>query len=331
VTCTACLAFAAAERAALEGLDIPDHTLTCTCEDDRLLDLLTLPAWRILTEDLEFRKERQIGVPLKLTWRELVACLAHAEVGDPMKYSDPEIAKRARGGYAGGLFPNGWRNHKDFSHTEIMTVDIDGHGEVARAAAAFASFRTAIHSTYKSARAAPRCRAVVLLAQRCTELSEYKRGHKAIRDCLYAWGYERADIDEGASDATRLNYWPMVQPGEQFTFAVTRGEPLDIARIPAPKPKPGPLASATRKPNPDKYREGALRRAEAAVRVASKGDRHATLFREAASLARENLHLSNGEIERALHQAFVAAAGEGRSHEGARTIADAIARGRTGT
>ena len=51
----------------------------------------------------------------------------------------------------------------------------------------------------------------------------YKRAHEAPRERLHSWGYARpdkvrgikGDIDEGASDATRLSYAPMFQPGRE--------------------------------------------------------------------------------------------------------------------
>jgi hypothetical protein len=66
----------------------------------------------------------------------------------------------------------------------------------------------------------------------------------------------------------------------------------------------------------------ALTRAADAVSSAGEGIRHYTLSREAFALAR--LGLSDAQIESVLLPAFVAAAGERREREGARTIQDAI-------
>jgi hypothetical protein len=177
---------------------------------------------------------------------------------------------------------------------------------------------------------------VLPLTEPCTDLRAYKRAHAAMRERLYAWGYIRpdkrakvkGDIDEGASDATRLSYAPMHRPERAFAFLATDGDALDINKIPArPKPSPAPML-APRERNPDKYREGALRRAEDEVRTALEGGRHEALFKEGASLARKELGLSDGEIYGALLPAFLCVAGQGRRVEGERTIADAIARGR---
>lgn len=310
---------------------------------DHTLDVLALPDWRIHPDgDLSRFAQRHIGIACRMSWHELCGYLSRGVPGDPWKHPDPQIAKRQEGGWTGGLFRDGWRHHDAFVHTEVLTVDIDGHGEVRRAAAALAPFRKAIHSTYKSTPEAPRCRVVLQLSEPCTDLRLYKAGHAAVRERLYAWGYLRpdkkarieGDIDEGASDATRLNYAPMYHPDRQFDFLAAEGELLDLAKIP-PAPPPAPtrprLDSAPRERNPNRYRDGALRRAEDEVRTALEGQRHATLFREAASLARAELGLSDADIHRALHLAFVAAAGEHRAHEAERTIANGIARERGGS
>jgi hypothetical protein len=224
-------------------------------------------------------------------------------------------------------------------HTQLLTIDIDAHGEIERAAEALAPFCKAIHSTQKSAPEVPRCRVVVLLAEPCTKLRAYKKAHLGLRERLYSWGYFRpdkdggikGDIDEGASDATRLSYAPMYQPGREFRFLATEGDLLDVNRIPEPpKATPRTTSSTTRDRNPDRYREATLRRAEEEVRSSLEGQRHEALFKEAASLARAELALPDGEIWSALQVAALSSMGEGRRLEIERTIRDGIARGRSG-
>ncbi|MGD0680036.1 MAG: hypothetical protein ABSC94_32025 [Polyangiaceae bacterium] len=307
---------------------------------DELLDILALPDWRIFpTGEVGRFAAKHVGIPCQMRWSEIVGYLSRGVAGNPTKYPDPQIAKAAEGGWAAGLYRDNWRESNAFIRTQLMTIDIDGHGEVRRAASALARFCKAIHSTYKSTPEAPRCRVVLLLSKPCIDRLAYKRAHAAMREQLYTWGYARADkrarvegdIDEGASDVTRLNYAPMFHPSRSFEFLATGGAPLDLSRIPL---APSPLRRAVLAPrskNPDAYREGALQRAEHEVRTALEGQRHGRLFREAASLARPALGLKDADIYAALLPAFIAAAGLARGHEGERTIADGIARGRAGT
>jgi hypothetical protein len=190
-------------------------------------------------------------------------------------------------------------------HTQLRTIDIDVHGEIERAVEALAPFCKATHSTHKSAPEVSRCRAVGLLAEPCTDLRAYKKAHSRLRERLYCWGYVRpdkdrgikGDIDEGASDATRLGYAPMCQPGRAFRFLETEGNRLDVNRIRAPpRPAPRPPASMARSRNPDRYREASLRRAEEEIRSSLEGQRHEARFKEPASVARAELAFPHGEI-----------------------------------
>jgi hypothetical protein len=218
-----------------------------------------------------------------------------------------------------------------------MTIDIDSHGEIGRAAAALAKFRKAIHSTFKSTPEAPRCRVVLQLSKPCTDLAKYRTAHKAMRECLFAWGYVRpdkkarieGDIDEGASDATRLNYAPMHHPDRRPEFLATDGELLDLDRV-RERPKPPPAPTPIRDRNPDKYREGALRRAEEEIRTALVGGRHGEIFKQAAALARPELGLPDHTIAGALLPAARTVLPEARWSEAEKTIADGIAKGRCG-
>lgn len=307
-------------------------------DDDHLLDVLALPSWRLHPDgDLTRFAVKHVGIACRMRWQELAGYLSRGVPGDLSRFDDPEMVKRQEGGWVGGLYRSGWRHRSAFVHTEVLTIDVDGGGDVHRAAEAFAPFRKAIHSTFKSRPEARRCRVVLQLSKPCTDLREYKRAHAALRERLFAWGYVRpdkprgvkGDIDEGASDATRLNYCPMHHPDRAFDFLATDGELLDLERIP-PTPKPAARPAPPRQRNEDKYREGALRRAEQEVRGALEGQRHGELFRQAASLARTELGLRDTEIFDALLPAFLHAAGEVRRFEGEKTIADAIGKGREG-
>jgi hypothetical protein len=306
--------------------------------DDRPLDVLALPAWRLHRDgDLTRFATKHVGVACKMRWPVLVGYLSRSVPGDLSRYADPDIVKRQEGGWTAGLYRERWRNSAAFVHTELMTIDIDAHGEIERAAAALARFRKAIHSTFKSTPKAPRCRVVLQLAKPCTDLARYRAAHKVMRECLYRWGYVRpdkkarveGDIDEGASDATRLNYAPMHHPERRPEFLATDGELLDLDRM-HERPKPPPPPTPIRERNPDKYREGALRRAEEEIRSALVGGRHGEIFKQAAALARPELGLPDHVIAAALYPAARSVLPESRWGEAQKTIEDGIARGRNG-
>jgi hypothetical protein len=177
--------------------------------------------------------------------------------------------------------------------TQLLRIDIDAHGEIERAAASRGAFCKTVPSTYKSAPESPRCRVVVLLADLCTDLRAYEKAHDAPGERLCSSGYVRpnddrgikGEIDEGASDATRLSCAPMHRPRRGFRFLASEGDLLDLNRIPEPpRPAPRPGSPALRYRNPDRHREAALRRAEEQVRGSLEGQRHEALFKEAASL-----------------------------------------------
>jgi hypothetical protein len=306
--------------------------------DDHLLDLLALPGWRLHPDgDLTRFAVKHVGVACKMRWPEIVSYLSRSVPGDLSKYTDPDHVKRQEGGWTGGLFREGWRNSVAFVHTELMTIDIDSHGEIGRAAAALGKFRKAIHSTYKSTPEAPRCRVVLQLAKPCTDLQKYKAAHAAIRECLFRWGYVRpdkkarieGDIDAGASDGTRLNFAPMHHPDRRPEFLSTDGELLDLDRV-REAPKPSATVIPIRERNLDRYREGALRRADEEIRTALVGGRHVEIFRQAAALARPELDLPDHTITGALLPAAQSVLPESRWQEAQHAIVDGIERGRRG-
>lgn len=312
-----------------------------TAGPDHVLDVLALPAWRLHPDgDMTRFAVKHVGVACKMTWAELCLYLSKSTPGDLSRYTDPEIVKRQEGGWTGGLFRECWRNSAAFVHTELMTFDFDCHGDIKIVAAALGKFRRAIHSTYKSTPPeAPRCRAVLQLSEPCKDLARYRVAHKIMREALYRWGFVRpdkkarieGDIDEGASDATRLNYAPMHHPGRTPAFFAGDGELLDLSRMREP-PKPAPPPTPIRRDrNPDRYREGALRRAEEEIRTALQGGRHGEIFKQAAALARPELGLDDHAIAAALWPAAQAVLPEARWPEAQKTIRDGIARGRAST
>jgi hypothetical protein len=199
-------------------------------------------------------------------------------------------------------------------------IDVDEDGDVDEVAAVVSDYRAVVHETFSSTDAAPRCRLVLALAEP-VDGPTYEATHAVVRDHLDDAGVV-ADI--GAKDASRLSYAPVRRPGAGYRFREVEGRPFDARACLSAQPPPAP-PSAPRLIAPqhrDAYERAALQRAAEAVSYASEGTRHYMLSREAFSLAR--LELSDAEIAGTLLPAFVAAAGERREWEGARTIRDAV-------
>jgi hypothetical protein len=305
--------------------------------DDVKLQVLVLKRSAIFDDNLELLKVPHIGKGLRMTWPTFVEFLRSTVAqGDPSLPFD--VAKRARGGWVGGEWADNHRLGTKFISTQLLTIDVDANGDIDRIAAAFAPYTKLIHSTYKSTPDKPRARLVLVLSEPCRDKAQYKAVHKFLRSKMVAAGWSATDLDDGASDCTRLNYFPMHQVGVEPRVLATDGALVDVARIvEATRLGKAPARKAPGQPPPtssprtgEAYRQGALRRAHEAMASATDGDRHALLFREAASLARPELGCSDEEIEQALLGPFLDVAGETRADEGARTIRDAIAAGRSG-
>jgi hypothetical protein len=305
MSCAACLAFDSAERAAIAERELPTHSLdACTCDEENPLDVLFVPPWR-------FRGRPQAGLALHMTWGDLARWLALPTMGE---------AKDEAGAWSPALYREGVRRKAALVHAHAIVVDVDQGGDVERVASVVARYRAIVHSTFSSTPEVPRCRIVLALAV-AIDAPTYEAVHAVIRAHLQA-----VDIaaDEGAKDASRVSYAPVVRPGAEYRFAATHGAPLDAGVVLDAQPPPAPR-SAPRPLNPKHagaYVRGALRRAAGAVAGAIPGARHAALNREAHALAR--LALDEAAIVSALLPAFVAAAGERREHEGRRTIRDAV-------
>lgn len=188
-----------------------------------------------------------------------------------------------------------------------------------RVAAVVARYRAIVHSTFSSTPDAPRCRIVLALAEPI-DATTYEATHAVVRARLRGAG---VSADEGAKDASRVSYAPVVRPGASYHYRSIDGAPLDARAVLAAQPPPP--RSAPRLPPPehaDAYVRAALRRAADTVAGSSPGARHYALCREAYALAR--LGVDEAQIASALLPAFVASAGEARRHEGERSIRDAV-------
>jgi hypothetical protein len=272
-------------------------------DDDRELDALYI-------DSEHFRHSPQVGVPIRQEWPSFAACFARPSTGED---------KGAVGGYALGRYRENTRRKSNLIEIGAVSLDFDESGADA-VARALARYRAIVHETFSSTADAPRCRAIVLLAEPI-DVATYDALHAVMRA-----RFRRAGLppDEGAKDCSRLNYSPVRRSGAGYAYRVTQGEALDARGVLAAQPPP-PARSAPRLVAPehaDRYVAGALRRAADAVAGASPGGRHHELSREAFRLAR--LDLPENEIRAALLGPFVAAAGEPRRREGERTIADAV-------
>jgi hypothetical protein len=305
--CARCGAFDAAERAAFEGDAILAHELTCACERQPELDVLYVPRER-------FRRTPQVGVPCRVTWTELARYLARPASAD---------AKDAAGAWSPALYRNNVRRKSNVVTVGALVVDVDEGGDVGRVADALGRYRGIVHSTFSSSPESPRCRIVLALAQPL-DAPTYSRTHAVVR-----WHLGQAGViaDEGAKDASRLSYTPVVRAGAAYSFRAIDGVPLDACAVlaaqpPAVHPPWRSMSVGDPSERPDAYARSALRRGAGEVASADAGARHYTLSRESFTLAR--LGLPEDEIAGMLLPAFVASAGEARRAEGLRTIRDAV-------
>ncbi len=294
--------------------------------------ILYLPPDAIFVADLQWRNAAQIGKRChQLTWSGLVRFLSRSRAADIARFPDLNVAKRARGGWAGGRYRGNHRDTSALIDTNVIVFDIDGGGDVGRIASFFAEYRKVVHSTLKSTPAAPRCRVVLQLKSACAAPLTYKRAHKVVQEKLKGAGF---DVDAGASEAVRLNFLPMHQPGLEPRFVETDGELFDLdgwaAHAPdvrlTPTAKTNPTAGGSRG---ERYKDAALRGAYRAVAEAAKGERHSVFFKEAASLARPALGATDAEITDTLLPVYLRVSDD-TDEEARRILRDALDAGRSG-
>lgn len=272
--------------------------------DDHALDVLFVPWWA-------FRRTPQMGIAVRFTWGELARWLATPTIGR---------VKDHAGAWSPALYRDNVRRKTALVHACALVVDVDEGGEVDRVAGVLSRYRAIVHSTFSSTADAPRCRIVLPLAEPI-DVATYEASHAIVRAHLRTASIE---ADEGAKDASRVSYAPVVRAAKEYRFRDLHGAPLDARAMLAAQPPPPPR-SVPRLPAPehaDAYARAALRRGADAVAGSSPGTRHYALSREAFTLAR--LDVRDDEIARALLPAFVASAGEARTDEGERTIRDAV-------
>jgi hypothetical protein len=301
-----------AERAAIQGREVPLPPVHgCVCRDDRI-DVLHVSR-------RHFHRKPQIGERHRITWDALGVWLMRATTG---------TTKDAAGAWSPARYRDDVRRRANLEAAYALVVDVDESGDVDRVADVLGQYQAIVHSTFSSTLRAPRCRIVLLLAESIDAVT-YEKTHAVVRAHLRARGIVP---DEGAKDASRLSYLPVVRSGAEFRVRVVSGRPLDAARVlAAQRPSPARVpAQAVAPEHGDAYLRGALRRAAETISRASPGERHAAIFREAYALARL-LPLREDEIGAALMPAWVGVAGPEREREGERAIRDAVRARRGGS
>jgi hypothetical protein len=269
-------------------------------------------------------------------WEDLAKLLSRSREGDPKRFPDPDIAKRARGAWVPGVY-RGTHGHAklaaDFISTDLLVVDVDA-GDPHAVAEMLSAYAIIVHSTYKYTPTTPRCRIVFRLECPCNSAADYNVGLRFIAGTLNAKGFKAPAKD---STLGKLAYLPMHQPGVEPVFIVSDGRPLGLDRIVQAesrreafnksKPK-GPTRTANVTPA---YRSAAVRRASDAIAAARSGERHNVLYREAASLGRPELGLDEHPIVAELLSAARHADPDEHPDELERTIHDAIEKARGGS
>jgi hypothetical protein len=257
-----------------------------------------------------FRERPQRGLPCRMTFSELARYL-----------SQPVLAERkdAAGAWSPALYRADIRRKDAIIQISALVVDIDEGGEAGAVAEALARHRAIVHSTFSSTPEAPRCRAVMALASAIDAVT-YERVHAIVRAHLRGRGFF---ADENAKDASRLSYAPCVRRGSLFELRETAGAAVDAAAILAGHAHE-PARAARAKPIADRYSRAAVERAAANVASVSEGARHATLYREAFSLARlpvDPIAIACALLPAAIHAGLP-------KREAVRTISDAVAKRR---
>jgi hypothetical protein len=215
-----------------------------------------------------------LRTPLSGTWAGLARAMSRSSEGDPWLRLD--LAKRARGAWVSGRY-RGTHGRKDlpqeFIGTRLLVADVDS-GDPREVADALAPYRAIVHSTYKHRPDAPRCRAIILLADECTSAKHYNQAEHAVADYLNGKGFR---CPAGDSTLGKLAFLPMHQRGISPVFLTTNGQPFDIARVVRADEERRRLAPPPRTcTGTSQDHAGAIRWAEAKVAAASQGERHNT-------------------------------------------------------
>ena len=274
-----------------------------------------------LTPD-RFAEQPQVGLPITQDWPSFLRWLTWPSFADDKRAAGAWCPSALdRGIVKGGKGP-----------VALLVGDVDDciEGALERSADALGLYAGAVVPTFNATPAKPKHRIVLLLA-RPLSAEKFPIAWTKMQTDLACVGVH---LDRGCKNINRLYFACVARSPEAWRGArLLTGEPVNVdsmleaARAEkaeadaelARRPKPKPVLEKHR----DKYIDAALMKARGNVFAASEGGRHDALLREAYSLAR--LDLSEGQIARALLEAFVGAAGKARQREGERAIRDAVA------
>jgi len=310
MSCAGCRAFDAAERAAMDGGDMPPHELdACTCKGAPTLALTLLGP-----ERLELKP--QCGVALDVTWREL-----NQWISEPVVTLD----KASAGGFTLAKLRDGIRRKSHVETVSALALESDS-GKMPPEAAheRLHKYRHTIYSTASSTPEHPRWRAILEVSRPMLP------DEHSVVWARAAQIIERdTPIDTACKDPCRLWYTPTVRPGATHTMLAGDGAPVDVdCVLQSAKAARARARTTTPTPRPehgDKYLGAALARECDAVAGAAEGTRNVELNRAAYALAR--LHITDTDIAKAL---VAAATRAGLPEHEARKTIDSALRARRG-
>ena len=271
----------------------------------------------------EIRKGPQVGRQFETDWDTFRGWLSRPKEGD---------FKDAHGAWICGDLPGGIVA-ENTGPVYVFPGDVDkgcGPDGMAATAAALAAFDGVVVPTFSWRPDDARHRFVVL-PDRPIEPDEFLSVWLVIERILARKGVK---IDGNCKNINRLYYPPVVRPGAGWPGVMSlTGTPFSVdwhleeerahqenqRRVAAMRyQRVTPLT--TREEN--RKLDAMIRNGCSAVSAAGEGDRHLTLVKKSVSLAREGMRPD--QIEDALLDAFVCAAGERRRKEGQQIIAWAV-------
>jgi hypothetical protein len=276
-----------------------------------------------------FRAQPQAGLRIEQPWPTLAYWLSRPTVG---------ATKLDAGAWCPCVLEGG-RVREGRGPVSLLVADVDhaGPGGIAKSASALARYQGAIIPTFSANKDNEKHRIVLVPSRRLTPEEFPIAWHKVARKL----GAAGIAVDRGCRNINRL-YFGCVTPapeawlGAQLLGGVAvnvdallvvarREDELRRRREDAERRRRAPLARAPREVHRDGYVSAAIANERARIAAAAEGGRHDALLKAAFALARPALGLTTAQIDDALLDTFVGAAGEGRRREGERAIRDAAA------
>ena len=325
MTCSACIAFDAAERAAIQDdPEIPDHTLDgCACVTDEI----TVTHF----SHGEFKGSRQAGRQIT---QERIGVLQWLTT--PSFHPDD---KKAFGAWCPCSLPDGIVKDGKGDVCALVTDvnnEVPGGGptleEIAERLAACAGV---VIPTFNATLEQQKCRIVFWLTRPLTS-DEFSTAWRKMARILMGLGIV---ADNTCSNINRLYFACVARSPEAWLGArLLDGSPIDVnAMLAQARKEEDDLrrvreierarrrAMAPTGGSKDGYIAAAIAAEQQNVATATAGGRHHALLRAVFALARPELGLTESQVEDALLEDFVLVAGDHRRREGERVIRDAYA------